>query len=124
MKKIVNHNKTYYEHISKYGKSIGKELISKPEYEEPLFKDFVLDKPVLNKSIAEHMFRTGNYHAGETFSKEAQIDMTDEFKDKFKELNTIVKELKDKNVESALTWAKSKAKELENINSDLLFNLH
>lgn len=124
MKKIVNHNKTYYEHLSKYGKNVGKELISKPEYEEPLFKDFVLDKPVLNKTIAEHMYRSGNYNAGEKFSQEAKIDMADEFKDKFKELNTIVKELKDKNVSSALTWAKSKTKELDNINSDLLFNLH
>lgn len=65
---MVNHNKAYYEHISKYGKSVGKELISKPEYEEPMFKDFVLDKVALNNTIAEHMFRSGNFSAGEAFS--------------------------------------------------------
>lgn len=71
LKKIVNHNKNYYEHLSKYGKSVAKELVTKPEYEEPLFKDFVLDKPTLNKTIAEHMYRSGNYQAGEIFSKES-----------------------------------------------------
>lgn len=48
LKRIVNSNKNYYENLSKYGKAIGKELISKPEYEEPLYKDYVLDKPILN----------------------------------------------------------------------------
>ena len=59
------------------------------------------------------MYRSGNYQAGEIFSKESQIEIGDDFKNKFKELNEIVKELKEKNVSSALTWAKSKAKELD-----------
>jgi hypothetical protein len=50
--------------------------------------------------------------------------MNEEFKNKFKELNSIVKELKERKVKLALVWAKSKEKELENIGSDLLFNLH
>jgi E3 ubiquitin-protein transferase RMND5 len=124
LKRIVNTNKTYYDHLSKYGKSIGKELISKPEYEEPLFKDFVIDKTILNQIIAEHMYRSGSYQAGETFSKEAKIEMLDDFKNKFKELNTIVKDLKEYKVESALLWARDHSKALDNINSDLLFNLH
>ena len=68
VKRIINHNKTYYDHLSKYGKSIAKELISKPEYEQPLFKEFQLDKPVLNITIAEHMYRSGHYQAGEAFT--------------------------------------------------------
>ncbi len=59
MKKVVNQNKTYYEHLSKYGKTLGKEFISKPEYEEPLFPDFKVDNALLNKTIAEHMYRSG-----------------------------------------------------------------
>ena len=71
MKKIVNSNKSYYEHISKYGKAVGKEFVSKPEYEEPLFKEFELDKQTLNKTIAEHMYRSGFFESGEAFSEEA-----------------------------------------------------
>lgn len=69
LKRIVNANKQYYEHLSKYGKAINKELVSKPEYEEPLFKDYVLDRPALNKAIAEHMYRSGFYSSGEVFSQ-------------------------------------------------------
>lgn len=84
---------------------VSKELISKPEYEEPLFKDFFLDKPLLNQTIAEHMYRSGCFLSGEIFSKEANIEMTEDFKNKFKELNAIVKELKEKKVTLALIWA-------------------
>jgi hypothetical protein len=49
LKKIVNINKQYYEHLSKYGKVLGKDLASKPEYEEPMFPEtFTLDKPTLD----------------------------------------------------------------------------
>ena len=68
LKKIINANKNYYEHISKYGKVIGKEMISKPEYEEPLFRDYKLDKEALNQTIAEHMYRSGYFTSGEAFS--------------------------------------------------------
>jgi hypothetical protein len=40
-----------------------------------------MDKTVLNKIIAEHMYRSGNYGAGEAFTKEANIQMADNFKD-------------------------------------------
>ena len=71
------------------------------------------------------MYRSGSYQAGEAFSKEAKVAMGEEYKNKFKELNTIVMELKaNRNVDTALKWAQNKAKELELISSDLLFNLH
>lgn len=57
LKRIINSNKTYYDHLSKYGKAVGKEFVSKPEYDEPMFKDFELDRPTLNLAIAEHMYR-------------------------------------------------------------------
>lgn len=43
----------------RYGKALGKEFISKPEYEEPLFPEFTVDNNLLNKTIAEHMYRSG-----------------------------------------------------------------
>jgi hypothetical protein len=40
-----------------------------------------MDKTILNKVIAEHMFRSGNYIAGEAFTQEAKISMPENFKD-------------------------------------------
>ena len=124
LKKIIGHNKTYYEHLSKYGKLVAKEFISKPEYEEPLFKNIQFDKDLLNTAIAEHMYRSGNFDSGEVFSQESKINMTDKFKEQFVELNHITKNLKEKNVENALKWAQHNHKQLQEIGSDLLFSLH
>lgn len=127
---MVNANKQYYEHLSKYGKSIGKELVSKPEYEEPLFKDFVLDKHVLNQTIAEHMFRSGYYQSGEKFTQEVANStslpsesslVTEEFKAKFKALNLIVSEMRDGNFSAAKSWAREHQEQLTG--SDLLYAL-
>ncbi len=66
MKKVINTNKVYFDHLSKYGKALGKEFVSKPEYEEPLFKEsYILDKATLNQTLAEHMFRSGYHKSGE-----------------------------------------------------------
>ena len=73
LKKVVNQNKAYYDHLSKYGKSLNKEFISKPEYEEPIYKDRTFDPQTLNLVVAEHMFRSGNYTSGEVFCEEASI---------------------------------------------------
>jgi hypothetical protein len=124
LKRVVNHNKTYYEHISKYGKSIGKELISKPEYEDAFFPDFALNNDILNQTIAEHMYRSGNFTAGEAFSLEANLSLSDSFKSRFLELNHIVRDLKLRQITSALTWAKTNEEALDQMGSDLLFQLH
>eukprot|EP00347_Sterkiella_histriomuscorum_P014886 403359145 len=149
VKKIINQNKVYYEHLSKYGKQIAKELTSKPEYEQPLFKEFQLNKPVLNQTIAEHMYRSGCYQAGEVFTQEAQIDLNsnktdkqakikddffidtltnasfEDFKLKYKILNEVVVSLhSQKSTALAIEWAQQNKEALEKIKSDLLFNLH
>ena len=80
-----------------------------------------MDRTTLNKVIAEHMFRSGNYTAGEAFTQEAKIAMPENFKDQFVMLNQILVELKERKVETALKWAKAKQKELEQQGSDLLF---
>ncbi len=52
------------------------------------------------------MYRSGAYQAGEAFTSEASVEIKDDFKHKFKELNRIVKELKEKKLDPALQWAK------------------
>ncbi len=107
-------------------------MISKPEYEEPLFKDYQLDKPVLNKVIAEHMFRSGYFTSGEAFIEESSLpienvdaNFNEDFKDKFKTLNQIVNELREaRKVTLALAWARDNSEELKKIQSDLLFQIH
>jgi hypothetical protein len=107
-------------------------MISKPEYEEPLFKDYQLDKPALNKVIAEHMFRSGYFTSGEAFSEETSLpiekidsNLNEDLKNKFKNLNKIVSELREsRKVTLALHWARENSEELKKIQSDLLFQIH
>ena len=51
--------------------------------------------------------------------------MTDDFKNKFKTLNLILRELRtESRVTSALAWAHSEVDALKELGSDLLFSLH
>ncbi len=89
-------------------------MVSKAEYEEPLFKDYQIDKPVLNKGIAEHMFRSGYFTSGEALNEESSLPLesvdasfNEDFKNKFKNLNKIISELREsRKVTLALAWAR------------------
>jgi hypothetical protein len=103
---------------------VSKDLVSKPEYEEPLFTDFTLDKPVLNQTIAEHMYRSGFYSSGETFSIESNVTLDESFKEKFKVLNIILTDLRARSVKSALEWVKDNLEGLKRNGSDIQVSLH
>ena len=103
---------------------MSKDLVSKPEYEEPLFTDFTLDKPVLNQTIAEHMYRSGFYSSGETFSIESNVTLDESFKEKFKVLNIILTDLRARSVKSALEWVKDNLEGLKRNGSDIQVSLH
>jgi hypothetical protein len=111
---VVDANKKYYEHYSKFGKTIAKEVASKPEYEQPFFPDYVVDKTALNETIAEHMFRSGYYQSGELFTEEVNKRcgtegvpfVNEEYKAKFKVLYLIVKEMREGVLSGAKAWAK------------------
>ncbi|TNV79496.1 hypothetical protein FGO68_gene3076 [Halteria grandinella] len=130
LKRVINTNKTYYENLSKFGKFVAKEFPPKPEYEEPFFKDYIIDKSALNQTIAEHMFRSGFNQAGDTFTKEVigqlgQEDeeqlVSEEFKAKFKTLNLIVKEMRNGVLSGAKAWAREHTQQLGELGSDLLY---
>ena len=103
---------------------MSKDLVSKPEYEEPLFTDFTLDKPVLNQTIAEHMYRSGFYSSGETFSIESNVTLDESFKEKFKVLNIILTDLRARSVKSAIEWVKDNLEGLKRNGSDIQVSLH
>ena len=66
---------------------------------------FVLDKPTLNKALLEHMYRSGYCQSGELFQTEAKLqeEVSLEFKEKYKRLNMIQREMKnDRKVTLAL----------------------
>lgn len=56
--------------------------------------------------------------------EEAKIDMKEGFKNQFKDLNLILKELECKEVAKAMEWARKNEGDLEKLGSDLLFLLH
>jgi hypothetical protein len=78
------------------------------------------------------MFRSGYFTSGEAFSEETSLpiekvdaNLNEDFKNKFKNLNKIVNELREsRKVTLALHWTRENSEELKKIQSDLLFQIH
>ena len=120
LKRMIALNKAYYEHLSKFGKSVSRDLPSTSAYESPMFPEWVLDKPLMNKVVAEHMYRTGCFGAGGVFTEEGRVDgISEEFKRRFRELRDIVEEMQDKRVDKALAWVREREH-----GGELEFQLH
>ncbi|KAI7831225.1 CTLH/CRA C-terminal to lish motif domain-containing protein [Gamsiella multidivaricata] len=79
---------------------------------------------VLQKTIALHYIRQGNFEVGDMFAKEAGLTIPDSMRHQFMEMFEIVAALKDNNLEPALQWALRHRTELEKRSSTLEFKLH
>lgn len=106
--------------LSKYGKALDKFFqtdIAKANREV----DF--DMHVVNKIVALHFYRLGQFDLGDCFMNEAhEADMA--LKAPFYEMYQILEQVKSRNLEPALVWAKAHHDELLQKGSSLEFNLH
>ena len=113
--------------VSRIGKAIDKNFIS--DYasvnNESLFESQT-NNNLLNQVIVEHFLRQGMLDIAEQLTKEAKLDIPEEKKRPFTELNTILDSLKAHNLGPALSWAIANRERLrqQNSNSNLEFKLH
>lgn len=85
--------------------------------------DVHLDTHVINKIIALHFFRLGQFDLGECFMQETQ-DADLSLKTAFYEMHQILEQVNARNLKPALVWAKTHHEELLLKGSSLEFNLH
>ncbi|PPR06632.1 hypothetical protein CVT26_001174 [Gymnopilus dilepis] len=78
----------------------------------------------LERTIALHLLRTGQFDVAETFLEESNVKIPDDLREQFVELHQILKALRNQDITPALTWAKSHQDFLQSRNSPLEFYLH
>jgi len=79
---------------------------------------------LLDEVIANHFYRQGRFGLGETFAKEAQVDVDESLKLQFREMYQISEAIKSKNLGPALEWARKHHDALVLRGSSLEFRLH
>ncbi|KAG0236319.1 hypothetical protein BGW42_003731 [Actinomortierella wolfii] len=79
---------------------------------------------LLQKTIALHFIRQGNFTVGDAFAKEVGLEVPDELRHQFMDMFDIVAAMKIGDYGPALSWAKLHRPELEKRGSPLEFRLH
>jgi hypothetical protein len=127
MSQFSSEHRDIHSSVSRIGKAIDKNFIS--DYasvnNESLF-DNNSNNNLLNQVIIEHFLRQGMLEIAEQLTREAKLDISDEKKKPFTELNGILDALKSNNLKLALEWAINNRDKLkqQNSNSCLEFKLH
>ncbi|KAL1924445.1 uncharacterized protein VTP21DRAFT_4099 [Calcarisporiella thermophila] len=120
---ITDDQKEFHSALSKYGKAIDKKFKQElavgnnPEA-------FRGKEDILNRTVAMHLIRQGQFELANSFIQEAHLDIPNELQEQFMEMYHILAALKAKNLEPALNWAKSKHEQLQALGSTLEFDLH
>eukprot|EP00250_Pteridium_aquilinum_P009350 c18612_g1_i1 orf=298-1437(-) len=120
MKQVGSTQKDVNLALMKYGKVLDK--LFRADLASALMEiDF--DMQVINKIVALHFFRLGQFELGEGFMQETQeADLS--LKTAFYEMHHILEQVNLRNLEPALEWVKTHHKELQLKGSSLEFNLH
>ncbi|KAH0830525.1 E3 ubiquitin-protein ligase [Lanmaoa asiatica] len=122
-KEIDEKQKEVYNAIARLGKALDKKFTqSLPTY-DPLFTSHAA-KEALDRTIALHLLRTGQFSTAETFIDESGVKITSELRSQFVELHRIITALRRQDVGPALEWSRKNRSFLRSRSSPLEFYLH
>lgn len=114
----VSH-KEYHSSLQKLGKSIDKCM--KTNQEEALLRDpWEYDRGVLRSVIVEHLFREGLFDVAESFQSEANVSVSDDYKQAFSNMFLVLQSLDQHDVTLALEWCREHSRQ----HSLLAFQCH
>ncbi|CAK5264255.1 unnamed protein product, partial [Mycena citricolor] len=109
--------------ISRLGKALDKKFPSSlPSY--PNLFDSATSKAALERTIALHLLRTGQFDTAATFMVESSVDISAELKAQFIDLHGILQALRNLDIGPALSWATKNQAFLQDRASPLEFHLH
>ncbi|KAG2364500.1 CTLH/CRA C-terminal to lish motif domain-containing protein [Suillus spraguei] len=122
-KEIDEKQKEVYNGIARLGKALDKKFTQPLPTYEPLFasKDALA---ALERTIALHFLRTGQFSTAETFIQECKMVIEPEQRTKFQDLHRIVLALKRQDIGPALEWSLKNREFLRKRSSPLEFYLH
>jgi len=122
-KDLDERQKEIYNSISRYGKALDKKFPNSLPTFNPLFTSAKASQ-ALDRTVALHFLRTGQFTTAETFIEETGVDIPEETRTVFLDLHRIVTALKAGDVDPALKWVKRNKYFLQARQSPLEFQLH
>ncbi|KAF8163256.1 ubiquitin-protein ligase E3 [Crassisporium funariophilum] len=122
-KEVDDRQKEVYSVLSRFGKTLDKKFpTTLPTYSD-LFSS-TSSVNALERTIALHLLRTGQFEVAETFLQESEIKISDDLRHQFVDLHQILKSLRNQDINPALSWARNHKLFLQSRSSPLEFHLH
>ncbi|KAJ3786596.1 CTLH/CRA C-terminal to lish motif domain-containing protein [Lentinula aff. detonsa] len=122
-KDIDDRQKEIYSATAKLGKAVEKKFPANlPSYPNLFESDHAI--AALERTIALHFLRTGQFDTAHTFLEESNADISLELRSQFIELHRILKALRNQDIGPALLWARRHRAFLQSRGSPLEFYLH
>jgi len=121
--------KDVYTALGKYGKALDKRFKASAALSSSEYDALAAQSNLINRAIAMHLIREGNFDVASTFIREAEekgehIDVSDSLTSDFGELYEILDAMKiRRDLEPAINWARRKSTELDTRGSNLEFEL-
>ncbi|KAH7889745.1 CTLH/CRA C-terminal to lish motif domain-containing protein [Phlebopus sp. FC_14] len=122
-KEIDEKQKEVYNGIARFGKALDKKFTQPLPNYDPFFASDAA-KQALERTIALHLLRTGQFAVAETFMQEASVEISPELRGQFLELHRILTALRRQDIGPALEWSRKNRPFLLARSSPLEFYLH
>lgn len=126
---LNDEQKEVYNALNKYGKALDKKFKTAASFSSTDYDALASEGSLINRAIAMHLIREGNFNVAKTFIEEAaekgeKLDVSPELTKEFESLYDILDAMKLRHdLGPAINWARSKAVQLEARGSNLEFEL-
>jgi hypothetical protein len=114
-----NNTNNLYNTVSKFSKTLS--VFEKDDLEPPKLLPY--EKNIFLKIICQDLYRKGNFQTADSLIIESKVNVDDNLKHLFQDLQLITKELKEYNIEPLNNWCIKHKDELNKIDSDLPFSI-
>ncbi|PIL23893.1 transporter [Ganoderma sinense ZZ0214-1] len=122
-KEIDERQKEVYNALARVGKALDKKFTNPLPSYEPLFASPEA-KLALERTVAMHFLRTGQFETAETFLSESDVTISQAHREQFMDLHGIMTSLRQGDITPALEWTHRHREFLRNRSSSLEFHLH
>ncbi|KAH8117552.1 ubiquitin-protein ligase E3 [Phellopilus nigrolimitatus] len=122
-KEIEERQKEIHASLGRVGKALDKKFTNSVPEMPSLFTSAEAQE-ALQRTIALHFLRTGQFSTADTFLEESSADVPPETKSQFRGLYRVLTALRGQDIAPALNWCRENRVFLEKRGSPLEFNLH
>ncbi|KAF7304839.1 CTLH domain-containing protein [Mycena kentingensis (nom. inval.)] len=122
-KEVEDRQKEIYSSVARLGKALDKKFpTTLPSYPNVFTSGSSI--AALERTIAIHLLRTGQFDTADVFLEECGLEIPAEIHAQFTDLHDILQALKSQDVGPALTWVANNREFLRSRGSPLEFHLH